>query len=411
MRKTRQLLRVGILPVLFGAIALAIASSAQAGITMTNPGFETGTLSGWSGNAAVTTGYEGYTAPDGHYFAVVEAGCPTNTLAQSFTASAGDTLTGWSFFKANDYLPYNDSGNVRLVVNGGGSSATVFSSSVGQVGSYGGTPWVQWSYTIPSSGTYQLVISSSNYADCGVNSAVGIDLAAAPADTTRPTITASSSYTSGTWTNQDVTVHFDCTDSGSGVASVTADQTVSTEGADQPVTGTCTDKAGNSSTATFGGIDIDKTAPAIAFSGNAGTYAVDQTVEITCDASDTLSGVSTTSCPDVVSVPAWQLSLGSHSYDATASDNAGNSSTASTSFDVTVDYDSLCGLTASFSKSADVTQGLCDKLAAAKAAAARGQAKTKSNILRAFDNQVDAQTGKALTAQQAALLESLAASL
>jgi hypothetical protein len=404
-------LRAGILPVLLGAVALAIASSAEAGISLTNPGFETGGLSGWSGSGFVTTNYEGYTAPDGSDFAVVLAGCPTNTLAQSFSASAGDTVSGWSFFKANDYLPFNDSGGVRLAISGGGSSSTVFSSSVSQVGSYGGTPWERWSYTVPSTGTYQIVVYSSNYGDCGVSSAVGIDLPSAPADTTPPTITSSSAYTPGTWTNQDVTVHFDCTDGGSGVATVTPDQTLSTEGADQSVTGTCTDEAGNSASATFDGIDIDKTAPTISFSGNTGSYDVDQTVAITCSATDTLSGVADTSCPDVVNMPAWQLGLGSHGYDANATDNAGNSGTASTAFVVTVDYDSLCALTSSFSTSTDVTQGLCDKLAAAKAAAARGQAKTKSNILGAFDKQVDAQSGKALTAQQAALLKSLAASL
>src|SRR5687767_4385666 len=87
----------------------AVASASDAG-GLTNPGFETGNTSGWSGSASVASQYQGYTAPDGNYFATVSAGCATNTLAQTFAARQGQTLTGWSFFKANDYLPYNDSG-------------------------------------------------------------------------------------------------------------------------------------------------------------------------------------------------------------------------------------------------------------------------------------------------------------
>jgi len=58
-----------------------------------------------------------------------------------------------------------------------------------------------------------------------------------------------------------------------------------------------------------------------------------------------------------------------------------------------------------------VTQGLCAKLSAANAKSMSGQMTTKNNTLNAFDNQVDAQSGKAFTAQQASLLKSLAATL
>ncbi|GAC1526739.1 MAG: hypothetical protein NVS3B1_16420 [Marmoricola sp.] len=143
---------------------------------LTNPGFETGTTDGWSGNASVTTNYQGYTAPDGSYFAVVLGGCPTNTLSQTFTASAGQTVTGWSFFKANDYSPFDDSGSVQLSVTGDGTTSTVFSSSVSQVGDYGGTPWEQWSYTAPADGQYTISATSNNSTDCINSSAVGLDL-------------------------------------------------------------------------------------------------------------------------------------------------------------------------------------------------------------------------------------------
>lgn len=74
---------------------------------------------------------------------------------------------------------------------------------------------------------------------------------------------------------------------------------------------------------------------------------------------------------------------------------------------VVASYQSVCALAQSYSTDPLVAQGLCDKLAAAQQAAGRDQAKVKANILRAFNNQVAAQTGKALTAEQADMLNTL----
>lgn len=395
-------------------IAAPVAASASTASGLVNPGFETGNASGWSGSAYVTSQYEGYTAPDGHYFAVVQAGCPTNTLSQSFTARAGQTLTGWSFFKANDYLPYDDNGSVRLSVTGVGTTTTVFDSSIGAVGDFGGTPWRQWSYTAPADGQYAITVTSSNVGDCYNSSAIGLDLRS---DTTAPTISASattngSPYTAGTWTNHDVTVHFTCADEpgGSGVATVTPDQVVSTDGDGQSVTGSCTDNAGNTASASFTGIRIDTAPPTVTYSGNAGTYGVDQQVSIGCSAADALSGVASSTCADTAGA-AYSFGLGSHTVAATATDNAGNAGSGTTTFSVQITPTGLCNLAAQFSTSSDVASGLCDKITAASQAAARGQAKTKANILSAFDHQVSAQTGKALTSEQAAVLTDLAAAL
>jgi len=49
------------------------------------------------------------------------------------------------------------------------------------------------------------------------------------------------------------------------VVASTVSQTVTTEGADQSASGTCEDLAGNTASDTHGGINIDKTAPGIAF--------------------------------------------------------------------------------------------------------------------------------------------------
>jgi large repetitive protein len=68
-------------------------------------------------------------------------------------------------------------------------------------------------------------------------------------------------YVPGTWTNQAVTVTFHCTDDGSGVASASVPQTLSSEGANQSATGSCSDNVGHTTTQAFGGIDIDLTPP------------------------------------------------------------------------------------------------------------------------------------------------------
>jgi YVTN family beta-propeller protein len=236
-------------------------------------------------------------------------------------------------------------------------------------------------------------------------------------DTTAPTVTASatsngSPYSAGTWTNHDVTVHFTCTDNpgGSGVASLTPDQTVSADGDGQSATGSCTDNAGNTTSATFTGIRIDTAAPTVTYSGNAGSYTVDQQVSITCTPADALSGLASSTCANTTG-PAYTFGLGSHTLSATASDNAGNQESATTTFNVQVSSGSLCNLATQFSTSTDVATGLCDKLTAASQAATRGQDKTKSNILRAFDQQVSAQSGKALTPEQASILTNLVTAL
>ncbi|HKE55286.1 MAG TPA: MBG domain-containing protein [Pyrinomonadaceae bacterium] len=62
------------------------------------------------------------------------------------------------------------------------------------------------------------------------------------------------------WNNTDVTVSFNGADALSGIAAVSSPVTVSTEGANQMVTGTATDLAGNTNSVSIS-LSIDKTAP------------------------------------------------------------------------------------------------------------------------------------------------------
>jgi len=161
--------------------ALVSISSLSFATDIVNPSFETGDLTGWTvsgGTAYATQNYSGgYTAPWEDFFAVAIAGCSTTTLAQTFSAKEGDTLLGWSFFNANDYLPFNDTGIVKVVMESDSSQTLLFSSTVAQVGSYGQTPWVPWEFIAPEDGDYSFKVLSTNYIDCGFDSAVGIDLA------------------------------------------------------------------------------------------------------------------------------------------------------------------------------------------------------------------------------------------
>lgn len=116
----------------------------------------------------------------------------------------------------------------------------------------------------------------------------------APTDTTPPVISASvvPQPNPAGWNNTNVTVHFDCTDGESGVAYVTPDITLVDEGAEQAVSGTCTDEAGNSSDATAGGINIDKTAPTVEVkSVLPNPAATSEAPALVVGATDALSGV------------------------------------------------------------------------------------------------------------------------
>ena len=133
------------------------------------------------------------------------------------------------------------------------------------------------------------------------------------------------------WNNSDVIVDFTCSDNLSGIASCSPSQTVITEGANQLITGTAVDVAGNSANSVVT-LNIDKTVPTITASvspaANAtGWHRGDVTVSFTC--SDTLSGVAT--CPTPVNVNsegAGQVISG------TAVDKAGNQATTSVTLNI-----------------------------------------------------------------------------
>ena len=132
------------------------------------------------------------------------------------------------------------------------------------------------------------------------------------------------------WNNSDVTVTFTCSPGINAVASCSSPTVVSTEGANQSICGTVVDTSGLSNTA-CATVNLDKTPPTItALASPAamnGWNATPVTVTFTC--SDSLSGIATCPSPQTVSTNGMgQLVSG------TATDVAGNSSSAQTTINI-----------------------------------------------------------------------------
>ena len=115
-------------------------------------------------------------------------------------------------------------------------------------------------------------------------------------DKTPPTISYSLSPTpnSAGWNNSNVTVTFTCSDALSGIATCPSPVTVSTEAANQKITGTATDKAGNTASTTAT-INLDKTPPMVSRATMSPTTILlsNNNVAVSASATDSLSGVST----------------------------------------------------------------------------------------------------------------------
>jgi PKD repeat protein len=152
------------------------------------------------------------------------------------------------------------------------------------------------------------------------------------------------------WNNTSATVTFTCFDKTSGIASCTPPVAVSTEGANQVVTGTATDRAGNVASTSLT-VRVDKTAPTIAIPSPAnGSSSNTTSVPIQITFGDGLSGLDLISFSAAIDGidstksfivnpggASYQASLapGTHSVVANIRDIAGNSSQAVSQFTVT----------------------------------------------------------------------------
>lgn len=154
---------------------LALAAMSAAPAIAGNGGFETQDLTDWTVNTPfsdATNLYDGYTPVSGKFFAHVDAGLGLDvesTLSQTFTLAAGSHLVGYAGFKANDYLPNNDS--AHLSING----IDQLYWDVASVGDYGASGWTHFSFTAPVAGDYVLALSVADHGDDGMPSFAVLD--------------------------------------------------------------------------------------------------------------------------------------------------------------------------------------------------------------------------------------------
>lgn len=117
-------------------------------------------------------------------------------------------------------------------------------------------------------------------------------------DTIAPTITASLSPppNAAGWHRAPATVHFTCSDQGSGLEGCPADMLVSTPGAAQIVSGEAVDRAGNRTRASVS-VSLDTNAPQIRLDGlPSGLLVQGNSLAISGSVNDDVSGVSALNC-------------------------------------------------------------------------------------------------------------------
>jgi len=160
-------------------------------------------------------------------------------------------------------------------------------------------------------------------------------------DKTAPTISGAADRdpNAAGWYKADVTVSFTCSDALSGIASCPSAVTLG-EGTDQTVGGTATDTAGNSSSTSVTGINVDKTAPTITAAATTSPngqdfYTGPVTVHFTCtDAGG--SGIPAGTCPADQTLEISGTTGTASSTAESVTDAAGNTSTSNV---VTVNID------------------------------------------------------------------------
>lgn len=217
-------------------------------------------------------------------------------------------------------------------------------------------------------------------------------------DVTPPVIAATITGTVGDndWFTSDVGLTWSVTDDESDVGATSGCAAVSITSDQNAVTYTCSASSLGGDAGEFVTVKRDATVPNVVYTGNAGSYTVDQSVSITCSASDATSDVASTTCADI-SGDAYTFGLGSSSFSASATDNAGNVGGASASFTVSVTPASLCNLVRRWVSQKGLANSLCQQLS--------------NGAYDAFRNRVRAQSGKQVPADKATILIDLSNAL
>jgi hypothetical protein len=144
-----------------------------------------------------------------------------------------------------------------------------------------------------------------------------------------------------------VTVHFTCGDPaiaagvpGSGIASCQPDVTLTGSGANQSVTGTAIDNAGNSASVTVTGINIDTSTLVVTINGVAdgAVYTLGAVPVASCSATTSGGSGVSGSCTGTLT-GGTPNGVGSYTCTASATDQAGNTRTATARYRVIYRFD------------------------------------------------------------------------
>jgi IPT/TIG domain/Glucodextranase, domain B len=177
---------------------------------------------------------------------------------------------------------------------------------------------------------------SGNAIDIAGNTATGsVQFTLQPFPPLKVIASASPAPNAAGWNNSPVTVSFQCTGGAQPVSCPTS-QIVSTDGANQVISGTATDAAGNSASASAT-VSLDQAPPLVSITSPAdATVTTSTNVSVTGSTSDALSGLASVTCngnPATISGGtfncSFQITQGSLSISVVATDAAGNSATSS----------------------------------------------------------------------------------
>jgi IPT/TIG domain/Glucodextranase, domain B/Kelch motif/Galactose oxidase, central domain len=274
-------------------------TSGPVGATVTITGSNFGLTQGTS-----TVSFNGTTAmasswSDTQIVAPVPSGATTGAVRVTVNGTVSNNGYGPTFTVGtppNVLSTTPSMGTVGTVVTifGQNFGATQSTSTV----SFNGTVATpsNWSNTqivvpVPASAlTGSIIVSVSGLASGGVVFTVTSSIPPSITATVLPAPNANG------WNNSSVTVTFNCTAGSSAIVNCPSSQSVSSEGANQIISGTATDAAGLSATAHVS-INIDKTQPAIIVSSPTdGTTFANSDVTVSGSVSDVLSGIAGVTC-------------------------------------------------------------------------------------------------------------------
>jgi hypothetical protein len=294
-------------------------------------------------------------APDGVTFTSISAGnrhtCGVRTdgFAECWGSNSdGRSYVGQSTPPAGTFTSISAGGRHTCGVRTDGFAECWGSDYDGQSSAPGGVTFT----SISAGGFHTCGVRTDGFAECWGDDYFG--QSPAPdglvfGDRTGPSIVSSRSPAPNDagWHNGPVTISYVCTDGWSGVASCPAPVTVDTDGADQDVSATGSDRAGNTTTVRDV-ISIDSAAPVLV------GMSVDLMVEAAGPSGTTVDFAVPTVTDSVDSDPVVACDrasgstfpIGVTTVECTAIDSVGNSSTAT--FDVTVDEVAVAEVAATF---------------------------------------------------------------